>query len=317
MKISVCEDGILRDSTMDELEAGYRKKLWFDIIDPNVEDLERAAEALKVPRNALLGKLGSNYPHVDSYPEYTKIFTWYLNTKSSGKDLTSDMGPVIVFTNGHSVISISRAWTQTTQAISLGYELPRYAQISHTARVIYLALDHVLESYEYFVNSFESQAERLEDQNPPWPRASYMEAFIVRRESSSLLRQLRHLKRLTEALTDDHTELGISKIEKRLFDILLERAIGAEETTEMTHETMQDMIGMHMDTLSHDMNKTMRLIAALTVIIGVPSLISTLLGVNLTGASYGAIPLAEIAVSAVSMALLGFFFYLKGWLRLD
>ncbi len=97
----------------------------------------------------------------------------------------------------------------------------------------------------------------------------------------------------------------------------MERATGAEEMTEMTHETMQDLIGMHMDTLSHDMNKTMRLIAALTVIIGVPSLISTLLGVNLTGASSGAIPLAEIAVSGVSMALLGFFFYLKGWLRLD
>ncbi len=55
-----------------------------------------------------MGKLSSNYPHVDSYPEYTKIFAWYLNTKSSGKDLTSDMGPVIVFTNGHSVVSISQ-----------------------------------------------------------------------------------------------------------------------------------------------------------------------------------------------------------------
>ena len=317
MKISAWEDGKLRDVTIEDLGSGYRKRFWFDVADPSVEDLERVAEALRVPRNALLGKLSSNYPHVDSYPEYTKIFTWYLNTKGSGKDLTSDMGPIIIFTNGHSVVSMSQAWTQTSQAISLGYESPRYDQISHTARVAYLALDHVLESYEYFVNNFESQAERLEDQNPPWPRAAYMEAFVIRRESSSLLRQLRHLKRLAEALTDNHTELGISEVEKRLFDIIQERATGTEETTEMTQETMQDLIGMHMDNLNHDMSKTMRLIAALTVIIGVPSLISTLLGVNLTGASSGAFPLAEITASGVSMALLGVFFYVRGWLRLD
>lgn len=317
MKISVWEDSRLRDAALEELAAGHRKKLWFDVTDPSVEDLEKVAGALKVPRNALLGKLRSNYPHVDSYPEYTKIFAWYLNTAGSGKDLSSDMGPIIVFTNGNVALSISQAWTQTRRAVSLGYESPRYAQISHTARVAYLALDHVLESYEHFVNIFESQAEGLEDQSPPWPRAAYMEAFEIQRESSSLLRQLRHLKRLAEALTDDHTELGISEEEKRFFDIVQERATGAEETTEVTHETMQDLIGMHMDTMSHDMNKTMRLIAALTVIIGVPSLISNFLGVNLTGASSGVFPLAEIAVSAISMALLGVFFYVRGWLRLD
>jgi len=316
MKISVWEDGKLREATLEELATGHRKKLWFDLTDPSVEDLEKVAEALKVPRNALLGKLSSNYPHVDSYPEYTKIFAWYLNTTSSGKDISSDMGPVIVFTNGVVVASISQSWTKTSGAITSGYESPRYAQISHTARVAYLTLDHVLESYEHFVNVFESQAERLEDQSPPWPRDAYMEAFEIQRESSSLLRQLRHLKRLAEALTDNHTELGISEFEKRLFDIIQERATGAEETTEVTHETMQDLIGMHMDTLSHDMNKTMRLIAALTVIIGVPSLISNFLGMNLTGAS-GGFPMAEIAVSAISMALLGVFFYLRGWLRLD
>jgi Mg2+ and Co2+ transporter CorA len=317
MKISVWEDNRLRNVTIEEFEASHMKRLWFDVTDPSVEDLERVAEALSAPRNALLGKLSSNYPHVDSYPEYTKIFAWYLNTNSSGKDLTSDMGPVIVFTNGQSVVSISQTWTQTSKAISRAYESPRYAQISHTARVAYLALDHVLESCEHFVDSFESQAEKLEDQNPPWPRAAYMEAFIIQRESSSLLRQVHHLKRLAEALTDDHTELGINEIEKRLFDLIQERATGAEEMTGITHETMQDLIGMHMDTLSHDMNKTMRLIAALTVIIGVPSLISTLLGVNLAGTSSGAFPLVEITASGVSMALLGIFFYVKGWLKLN
>jgi magnesium transporter len=227
------------------------------------------------------------------------------------------MSPVVVFTNGQSVVSISRSWTKLSDEISRVYDSPRYAPISYTARVIYLTLDHVLESYEHFVDSFESQTEKLEDQNPPWPRSAYMDAFVIRREASSLLRQLRHLKRLTEALTDNYTELGVNEAEKRLFDVLYERAIGAEETTEKTHETMQDLIGLHMDTLSHDMNKTMRLIAALTVIIGVPSLFSTLLGLNITGAASGAFPLAETVISSLVMLILGLFFYVRGWLRLN
>jgi Mg2+ and Co2+ transporter CorA len=317
MKIRVWRHGALSNSSVEELIVSHMDKIWFDVSDPSVEDMEALAEALKIPRSALMGKLSSNYSHIDSYPEYTKVFAWYLNTSGSGRDITSEMGPIVVFTNGQSVVSISKSWTRLSEEISNSYDSSRYASISYTARVIYLTLDHVLESYEYFVDSFESQAEKLEDQNPPWPRSAYMEAFVIRREASSLLRQLRHLKKLTEALTDNHVELGINEDEKRFFDIIYERIIGAEETTEKTQETLQDLIGIHMDTLSIDMNKTMRLIAALTVIIGVPSLFSTLLGLNLVGSGAWTFPWWEIGISSLTMLLLGLFFYLKGWLKLD
>jgi Mg2+ and Co2+ transporter CorA len=317
MKIKVWRDGGLTNSSLEDIVADHGKKLWFDVTDPSVEDLEWLSSAINVPRQSLIGKLSSNYSHVDSYPEYTKVFAWYLNTTGLGTDITSDMAPVIAFTNGHIVVSISRSWTGLSDRIAQYYESPRYASLSNTARVIYLTLDHVMESYEHFVDSFETQAEKLEDQNPPWPRSAYMDAFVIRREASSLLRQLRHLKRLAEALTDDHTELGITELEKRIFDGLYERATGAVETTEVTHEVMQDLIGLHMDSLSHDLNKTMRLIAALTVIIGVPSLFSTLLGVNITGARTGAFPMLEIAISVLTMLLLGVFFYMRGWLSLN
>ena len=317
MKIRVWRDGGLTDSSLKEIIADHGKNFWFDVTDPSIEDLEALSAAIKVPRNSLIGKLSSNYSHVDSYPEYTKVFAWYLNAEGLGKDITSDMAPVIAFTNGHIVVSISRSWTGLSDKIAQNYESPRLASLTHTARVIYLSLDHVLESYEHFVDSFETQVEKLEDQNPPWPRNAYMEAFIIRREASSLLRQTRHLKRLAEALTDDHTELGITDLEKRMFDGLYERATGAVETTEVTHETMQDLIGLHMDTLSHDLNRTIRLIAALTVIIGVPSLFSTLLGINSAASGAGAFPLIEIAISVLTMFLLGVFFYIRGWLSLN
>jgi len=316
MRISVWDRGALKESSLEELSTGYRKTQWFDITDPSVEDLERVAEALKVPRNALLGKLSSNYPHIDSYPEYTKIFAWYLNTKGTGKDITSDMGPVIVFTNGRGVVSISQSWIGVSEAVSSEFASPRLALFSPIARVAYLVLSHVIDSYEHFVDNFEENTEKYEDESPPWSRSFYMEAFIIRREASSLLRLLHHFKRLAEVLTDGKVELGISLEERRLFDGVIERAIGAEETTESTRETMQDLIGIHMDVLSLTMNRTMRLIAALTVIVGVPSLIGALFGSNTMDAPYKLLLWQVVVISGVAVGILTAFFYVEGWLRI-
>jgi Mg2+ and Co2+ transporter CorA len=316
MKISVWEKGKLREAIINELHSTNKKKLWFDIVDPSVEEMEGLTEAFRVPRNVLLGKLSSNYPHVDSYPEYTKIFVWYLNTEGTGKDLTNDMGPIIIFTNGQSVVSISHTWTKTSEAIASEIESPRYAQLSLIARVTYLTLNHTLESYEHYVDRFEALLETFENRALPWPRSFDREAFIIRRETSSLLRLLRHLKRLAEALTDDHTELGISDVEKRLFDIILERVIGAEETAETTENSMRDLISMHMDMLSDDMSRTMRLIAAFTVMIGVPSLIGSLLGANITQMPDLSL-WQEMAISATAAGVLALYFYTKGWLKMN
>jgi len=303
------------EASVDSVRVGHRRKLWFDVADPSVEDMEALAEAMGVPREALLGKLSSNYPHVDSYPEYTKVFTWYLNTSGTGRDLTAEMGPVIAFTNGHSVVTISKTWTGTSEAVANAFESPRYGEISLTARVIYLTLSHVMDSYEHFVDRYEAETERFEREPLPWLRGAYIEAFELRREASSLLRLLRHLRRLAEALVDEHTEIGIGEAEKRLFDGILERAVGAEETTDLTRETVLDLLGMHMDTLSYDMNRTMRLIAALAVIIGVPAVISTLLGASMPSVGGRVFPWVEIGLSLAVMAALAAAFYVRGWMR--
>jgi Mg2+ and Co2+ transporter CorA len=317
MRISIWESEGLREATLKELGESLKKKTWFDVTDPSVEDMERLADALKVPRHTLIGKLKSNYPHVDSYPEYTKVFTWYLNTKGSGKDLSFDMAPMIVFTNGSIVITIGRSWTQISEVVAAEFTSPRIASASVASRVAYLTLSHALESYEHFVEKFEGETERFEDEAPPWPKGFYSEAFIIRREASSLLRLLRHFRMLAEALTDGRAEVGISEADRKLFDGILERATGAEETTETTQEIMRDLISMHMDTLSHDMNRAMRLIAALTVIVGIPSLIGSILGANTVDSPYSLLLWQVVLISVVAAGLLALLFYMKGWLGVE
>jgi magnesium transporter len=313
MRISVWEGERLREATLEDLGKGLKKKTWFDVIDPSVEDMEGLADVLRVPRHVLIGKLKSNYPHIDSYPEYTKIFAWYLNTES-GKNLSLNMVPLIVFTNGSVVVTIGRSWTKISEGVAADFTSPRIASASVASRVAYLILSHALESYEHFVEKFEEEAERFEDEAPPWSKIFYSEAFVMRREVSSLLRFLRHFRLLAEALTDGKAEVGIPEGDRKLFDGILERATGAEETTETTHEIMRDLINMHLDTLSHDMNRAMRLIASLTVIVGIPSLIGSILGANTVDSPYSLLLWQVMLISVVAAGLLALLFYMKGWL---
>jgi len=103
--------------------------------------------------------------------------------------------------------------------------------------------------------------------------------------------------------------------EMRILDGVYDRAVGAEETTETSLETIRDLISLHLDTLSHDMNRAMRLLASITAIVAIPSVIGSLLGMNLRDVPWPW-ELWQVAAVSVSVAvLLAAYFYKKGWLR--
>ena len=74
MRITLWNGEQLLTSSIDDLKGEFTHEVWIGITDPSVEDLERIAITLALPRHVLIRKLRSDYPHVDTYPEYTKIF---------------------------------------------------------------------------------------------------------------------------------------------------------------------------------------------------------------------------------------------------
>lgn len=313
MKISIWKDGGLRDASLDELKAAYGLPTWIDVADPAIEELGKLAEALEIPRHVLIGRLRSNYPHADTYFEYTKLFAWHLGP-DVGKDFSFSRSPVIVFTNKVSAITISPSRTGIREKIVGEFDAQSHASISVPARVIYLTMSHLLQAYEGFAERFERGTEKFEEAVPPWSRHFYAEAFNMRKEASHLLRLLRHFRMLAECLAKGNTQIPFTDEEKRILDTVYDRAVGAEETTETTLETTRDLISLHLDTLSHDMDRAMRLLASITAIVAIPSVIGSLLGMNLIDYPWPW-QLWQIAAVSLSVAvLLAAYFYRKGWL---
>ena len=155
----------------------------------------------------------------------------------------------------------------------------------------------------------------MEEVIPPWPRDFYTNAFDIRKEASRLLRLLNHFRSISEFLTKGRADLALSDNEKRAIDGIYDRTVGAVETVEMSLQTVRDLIELHLDTVSHDMNRAMRLMTAITSIVAIPSVIGALLGMNLIDVPWP-YPLWKVALVGMSAAvLLAAYFYRKGWLK--
>ncbi len=87
------------------------------------------------------------------------------------------------------------------------------------------------------------------------------------------------------------------------------------ETAQNIKDSLISLIELHINTVSYDMNKVMKVIAVITCLGLIPSIIGGLLGENLADNPYP-VTIYEIFFMVFSLMLLGIYiFFKKGWLR--
>lgn len=223
------------------------------------------------------------------------------------------MDPIVILANKLSAITFSNSRIGIYERVSK--ELKEETNFSLSSQIIYLCLIYLLESYEYFSEQFERITDKYEEPVPPWPRSFYADSFNIRKNASRFLKLLKHFRVTVEFLAKAKTYIPLTEEEKRIFDTLYDRTVGAEESTEMSLETIRDLIGVHLDTMSHDMNRAMRFMAAMTSIVAIPSVIGAFLGMNLIDVPWPW-ELWKVALVSILIAIsLAAFFYRKGWLK--
>src|SRR4030043_1836512 len=142
MKLSVWENGQLIDAAFDELNALFNRPIWINVNDPSLEDLSRMSGVLGMP---LIENLRSNYPHSDSYKQYTKIFSWYLTPSPGSKEFSFFRNPVVILTNKIGVITLSNTKSGIEGNIAENFESKDLLGLSIPARVTYIVLLHMLD----------------------------------------------------------------------------------------------------------------------------------------------------------------------------
>lgn len=292
---------------------------WIDIEDASFIDLDKISEAIGIPRFVLESKISQEaFPRIDYFDRYTTIFIW--DARLEGDD-AGYLG-VRISRNGLLIVcQYDRIVTICTGRSSLFDDLVKEGLAvdgeAFAVRALYMIVKHKVQDGENIVRAFEHKTVRLEQlpvgKTPP----TFLEdTFHLRKDVLMVAKNLWHLRQVLDSLRTRKVTLeGIKDEHLHLFDILYDESDYLYETADNITESLSSLRDLHINTISYEMTRVMRILAVITCLALVPSTIGGLLGENILGIPFK-INLGEVALIVVSLMVLELYtFYKMGWLR--
>jgi Mg2+ and Co2+ transporter CorA len=288
---------------------------WFHVANPSPADLKSIAAAAGIPP-ATLGPIlsGNGYPHVERLGPYAGFFVWLPEIGPAGQ---VERQCVFLLVGAENLLSFSRHGTGLSGSVVASAEGLTPASLSFSGRMTHLFLRTVLNQSERLAGLFEDELHTLEEVPVRESRARFFErTFQLKKELSATQSDLWRLKALLTELAAGRAPLpGAAGAETEVFQRLSDDAAFLYETIVNIREEVLSLIDLHLNVVSFDMNRVMRLLAVASVLGLIPSVVGGLFGMNLADNPWP-FTLPQVSFTLVSGMVLGlYFFFIKGWLR--
>jgi Mg2+ and Co2+ transporter CorA len=184
-------------------------------------------------------------------------------------------------------------------------------------RMLGLVLDRVMHQNERVIGAFEQELRALEDvpirESSP---AFFERTFRLKKELSTTQADLWRLKAMVADVGNGRIPLRTkSDAATEVFRRLSTTTDYLYDTVVNVRDEVVSVIELHLNIVSFDMNRVMRVLAVVSVLGLIPAVIGGLFGMNLVDNPWP-FTLPQVAfVVAFGMVLCLYFFFVKGWLR--
>jgi len=322
MKVNIFEEGkVIRGASGEDISHYIAPPLatWIDIQDFSEIDIDFVSNAISVPDIVLGSKvIRESYPRIDYFNEFTTIFIRDSKLQSDGtgvKDIKISRNNMLIICANNYIATISTGRSELfDQVVNEGMAIKDEELI---VRILYSILRRKVHDYEEIVRCLEQKTTAMEDLPVGKARPTFLEdTFYLKKEIQKIHSNLWHFKQVLDAMKTKQVALrGLNDEHLSLFDILYDESVYLFETSENIKDNLISLIELHINTVSFGLNRVMRLLAVITSIALIPSIISGLLGENLIDSPYH-ISIYEIFFLVVSlMTLAAYAFYRHDWLR--
>jgi Mg2+ and Co2+ transporter CorA len=288
---------------------------WYHVTNPSPADLGQIATAAGVPAAFLESHLlGTTYPHVDVLRQQAALFVWLPEVTAAGP---VDRHGLLFLIGPNSLLSLS---CRPTRLLESAGTPPTEAPDEHApfaVRMLGVLLRAVLGQNEKLVGGFEQELRALEEVPVRESQPEFFErTFRLKKELSAAQADLWRLKGVLAELAEGRARLpGTSTGSAEAFRRLAADADYLYETVVNTREEVLSLIELHINVVSFDMNRVMRLLAVVSVLGLIPAVVGGLFGMNLADNPWP-FTLPQVAFSVCLGMVLGlYFFFVKGWLR--
>ncbi|WP_292518619.1 CorA family divalent cation transporter [Methanoculleus sp.] len=214
------------------------------------------------------------------------------------------------------IVTVSMAEDHFFEQTRAGLDESALPGVPLDARVLYGSLDRINENYARILAELEAELMRLEETpNNEMPKNFLDTVFQFKRVSSVLASNLFHEREVTTILARSISATESWTGEKSIFDALASETDYLHETAGNIREGLLSLIDVHINTVSYEMNRAMRVIAVLSALVLIPTLVGQMLGMNTLDIPFS-LYLWQVTVwTLIAMLGVGWVFYKIGWLR--
>lgn len=188
------------------------------------------------------------------------------------------------------------------------------ANLPFPARVVCALLALTCERNLAIAQRFDDEFRRLEALEGG--RVFLRETFRLRREISTATFDLWHLKEIVRALADGKMKLrGADLKDEKYLDELMGETESLYETLYRNKDEVKTLIELHINFKSFEMSSFLKLLAIVSFLGLIPSVVGGLLGMNVAGNPWS-VSLGQVTFGvAMGMATAVYVFAVKGWLK--
>lgn len=290
---------------------------WYHVSNPSREQLGEITAASGLPVGFLESHLfGANYPHAASAHNYAALFLWLPELSATGQ---VDRYGILFVATPNSLLSLARRPTHAIERITSSSPVAdeEAEKTPFALRMLGVVLERVLQENERLVDAFEQELRALEevpirDSSP----AFFERTFRAKKELSAAQADLWRLKGVLADLAEGRLLAAANPAAPaERFRRLQSKAEYLYDTIGNVRDEILSVMELHLNIVSFDMNRVMRVLAVVSVLGLIPAVIGGLFGMNLVDNPWPfTLPQVAFAIT-FGMVLCLYFFFVKGWLR--
>ncbi len=287
---------------------------WYSIANVGQHNLAEVAAASGIPREFIAAHLlGTSYPHIETTGGYLSLFVWLAE---GSLETQVQRNGLLLLANETSVVTFSRRPAHLLEKIAR-QATGALAALPFSVRMACEFLGAVLEADETLVGRLEEELGKLEELPVRESRQQFFErTFRLKKELSAAQSDLWRLRGMLKALAESRAKLpGSDGGELSFLRELSDTADYLYETVNNVREGVLSLIELHLNVVSFEMNRVMRVLAVVSVLGLIPAVVGGLFGMNLSDNPWPlTLPQVTFAV-VMGMVTCLYFFVVKGWLR--
>jgi Mg2+ and Co2+ transporter CorA len=288
---------------------------WFHVANPSPEELQQITAAAELPTTFFETYfLGAIHPHLTTMHDYAAFFVWLPEVDATGH---VDRHATLLLAWKNRLLSLSRRPAHGVERLAPPLAEPGDENTPFPVRALVALGQRVVRENEMIVARFERDLHALEDLPVRESSPSFFErTFRVKKELSAAQSDLWRLKAaLAEFGRRPDAAPGMTEAAQESFTRLAANADYIYETIVNIREEVLSVIELHLNVVSFDMNRVMRVLAVVSVLGLIPAVVGGLFGMNLADNPWP-FTLPQVAFSTCfAMVVCLYFFFVKGWLR--